>query len=134
MPNYPLNPLPLGKLTVAAAGTPIQFNANCSAFYSATFYNTGAGGVNGPEDAWVSILNIRTNPNNAGNVYIGTKTKAGGNMNKTTGEGVIMVLSKSDPPQRWDRGEGCNKWRVGDLFVDADNSGDSIFASVEIWG
>jgi hypothetical protein len=127
--NYPLNPLPLGKLTVAAPGTTIGFTANCQTFYGKTFYNTSPQGTNGPEDAWANKILIFVNPSNAGLVYIGY---AG--MDKSTGKGVIAALQKGNPVFELSDQEGSNKYRVGDIVVDADNANDWIIASAKIWG
>jgi len=130
VPNLPLNPLPLGQLTVATPGTPIGFTSNCQTFYGQPFYLTDpTGKLNGPNDLWAERIYIRANPNNAGNVYIGY---AG--MNKSTGQGVVAVLSKSDPPFALNMAYGANKLWVGQFEVDADNASDSIFASAQLWG
>ena len=126
----PLNPLPLGKLTVATPGTPVGFTSNCQTLYGKPFYNTSTDGAhNGPEDLWAEKLYIRPNPANTGTVYIGF---AG--MNRSTGQGVILVLSKTDQTFELSMSEGSNKFRVGDIMVDADTGGDNIFASAQVWG
>lgn len=125
-----MNPLPLGVLAVVTPGVAIQFTSNCQSFYSKPFYNTGpTGNTNGPEDLWCERIYIRANPSNAGTVFIGFV-----GMNKTTGQGVIAILGKTDPPFVLKMGQGSNKFRVGDIYVDASNGGDSIVASAEVWG
>ena len=103
--------------------------SNCQTLYSHSFYNTSPSGTNGPDDLWCAVVLIRAVPSNAGSVFLGYK-----GMNISTGAGVIALIAKTDPPFRLSQQQGANKIRVGDLYLDATNGGDGIFASAEVWG
>lgn len=125
----PLNPLPLGLLTVATPGTLVQLTSNCQTLYGKTFYNTSPSGTNGQEDLWAADVLIRAVPANAGSIYLGYKT-----MIRATGAGVIAIIAKGDPPFKLSEQQGANKIRVGDLYVDSDNGTDGCYASAFVWG
>jgi|SRR5579872_1851907 len=111
-----------GLVTVAAAGTPVPL---------ATASDT-AHGYPQDKDLWCHRLVCKapfTTPNmtgNAGAIYIGKK-----GLNRTTGANVIMVLLPGDSQALDGTGPGNCLWVPG-IYVDADNTGDSVLPEMDI--
>lgn len=107
------NPVPLGKVTVAAAGTPVRLTNNF---------------VSDPDhmNALVSKLNVQALTDNTGPVYLGY---AG--MNRTTLAGVLAIIPQGST---WTFGEfnALNTIKPHDLYLDADNNGDAALVSAHI--
>lgn len=101
----------LGKIAVASAGTPGQVTT------ATTYCN--------------SIL-METWPTNTGKMYIGTSAS----MNKSTGDGLVAILPAPTNGVlfSWSATVPYAPGGVrGDqLWIDADNSGDSLLVSIAV--
>lgn len=125
MPDLSTNPFPLGRVTVAAAGTPVSILAN---------FPTFTGNADNGKDLYCNKLIIWGLPSlpsvpfagNTGNVYVGSKT-----MNKVTLAGVIAIV----PPGgsfTLQHDVGMNKYHVGDFWVDVDTNGEGCYATADV--
>jgi hypothetical protein len=108
-----MNPVPLGKVAVAAAGTPVRLTAN---FPSDSEF----------EQMVVSKLNIQALTDNTGPLYLGYA-----DMNRTTLAGVLAIIPQGST---WAFGEynALNTIKPHDLYLDADNNGDAGLVSAHI--
>lgn len=115
--------LPLGKVTVLAAGTPVRATINIQPNPLPPGYRIAAHGI--MFQVWKT---------NAGLVYIGHQ-----GMNKTTGEGVLAVLGKpsfdSDgnivflPTFSIALTIAPNAMNPTMFFIDADNANDAVLVT-----
>jgi hypothetical protein len=103
---FSTNPVSLGKITVATAGTAVSLTANFSANAAYT-------------DAMTSWLVVQANPANTGVLYIGL---AG--MNTTSGAGVLGVIEKGKEWRFDPAVDGCLNIRPSDLRLDAATNND----------
>lgn len=109
-----------GKITVAAAGTPVAVSAYIPSTVSGPL---GAQG-NKTVHAWL----IQALSTNVGKVYIGLST-----LNKSTLAGVIVTLPVPTtnllPSFSCSLTEGANALPLDDLYIDADNANDGVTIS-----
>lgn len=107
------NPVPLGKVEVAAAGTPVKLTSNFAADAEI-------------DRMVVSKLSVQALTGNQGPVYLGY---AG--MSRTTLEGVIAIIPAGTT---WNFGEfnALNTLKPSDLFLDADNNDDAALVAAHI--
>ena len=100
------NPISLGKLTVASAGTPVALTVN----FSGDAAYTGA---------MSSYVEVQANPANTGVLYLGHS-----GMNTSTGVGVIAIIEKGKS-WKFDPAAGNGIFiKPSDLRVDAATNGD----------
>lgn len=107
------NPAALGKVAVAAAGTPVQLITNFSS-------------TPGYTDLQSNKINIQALDTNVGKIYIGYS-----NMVRATGVGVLHVLL---PGEFWSITDpsAANVFDVTKFHIDADTNGDAIYASAHV--
>lgn len=106
----------LGKITIPAAGTPVQV--------------VDAAGV---DSRLVHAIYIEAWPANTGLVWIGNAET----LNKTTGAGVIKILgippgddvAGALPDFAVTLSQAPNGLSLGELWLDADDSGDAVIVS-----
>lgn len=107
------NPAALGKVAVAAAGTPVQVTTNFSS-------------TPGYTDLQSNKITLQALSGNTGKVYVGFS-----NMNKATGAGVLAELNQGDFWSITDP-SAANVFDVTKFYIDADNNGDAVYASAHV--
>ncbi len=114
----------LGKITIAAAGTPVQILTPATIAALAASQQLGQGNVH------AFLINV--DPLNAANIYVGLS-----GMNRTTRVGVVTVLAKpsttNNPSFSCAVTAGANALNLTDFWVDADSGGDAVIVSAIIW-
>lgn len=95
----------LGKITVAAAGTPVQ-------------------AYDGDPLLRGRAILVQTLAGNSGTVYFG-----GAGMDKTSGAGVMLALAKDVVQEISAPGNGC-LLNPEELYLDADDAGDGAYVTV----
>ena len=110
----------LGKVVVAAAGTPVAITTNLSTSNS----KLNAAGV-------LTCYSLIVQPlsSNVGKVYIGTST-----MSRTTLAGVFLYVpiptANSLPIEMFRNETAQAAFSATDIYVDADNANDGVLAHV----
>lgn len=107
------NPAALGKIVVAAAGTPVSILSN----------------FEGDQDYYGMQANkiiLQALPTNTGNVYLGYS-----DMDTSTGEGVLAELT---PGTMWSITDpsAANVFAVGIYYLDAASDGDGAYAAAHV--
>ena len=117
MYNPTINPMPIGPVVVAAAGTPVPLVSELITL-----------GILLAGD-WLQAnkLFLLPLPTNNGNVYVGQK-----GMNKATGAGVMFAFGPGvGSGFTLINNVGLNIYRADQFFVDADNSGEGLYGSID---
>jgi glutamine cyclotransferase len=107
------NPAALGKVAVAAAGTPVSILTNFSS-------------VDGYANLQSNKITIQALEGNTGKVYIGYS-----NMVRATGVGVLFVLNGGETWSITDP-SAANVFDVNKFFLDADSNGDAAYVSAHV--
>ncbi len=118
----PTNPLPLKKMTVAAAGTLIRLTAGLVGSLVDPYLP--ADNADQGQDLRVHLIHIKAPPGNTGAIYFGYF-----GMNRTTLVGVLRVIDKGENFTLVVTNAG-NPFRLGDFYVDADTNGDTCHGYV----
>jgi hypothetical protein len=104
------NPVPLGAVAVAAAGTPVSAIANFPTY----------------TDLYANKIDFQCPLTNAGQIFLGVS-----GMVRATSAGVRKILQ---PGESWSstHNVGLNVYHVQDFYVDADNNGDVAIVSAHV--
>lgn len=103
----------LGKVTVAAAGTPVRATKNRTD-PTANFYVHG-----------YAIQRLK---NNAGDVYVSLSSTD----DRSTLSKILCILSAAQPSFSAGIGIELNGTNMSDVYIDADNPGDGVTIAVLI--
>ena len=103
----------LGKVTVAAAGTPVRATINRST-PAANYHVHG-----------YLIQRLKTN---VGDVYVSLSSTD----DRTNLSRILCILSSSQPNCGGGVGAELNGTNMADIYIDADNAGDGVTIAVNI--
>lgn len=107
----PNNPVPLGLITVTAAGTPVPLIQNFTTDYASLVSNK---------------IEIQASPSNTGLIYIGY---AG--MVKATGVKVLRVLNSGETWSITDP-SAADVFDVYKFYIDSDVNSEGVYASAHV--
>lgn len=107
------NPVPLGKVTVSTAGTPVLAIANFSSDSDFT-------------SLYANKLEVAALPSNSGMIYVGYS-----GMNRSSLAGVIAMIQ---PGGSWifTENAGMNVFDVSRLYLDADTDSNAALVTAHI--